>query len=134
MGTPQRGYRSPPPGDRVDALFNTGCRACWELHRDSSYMAWLNRGDPTPGPVSYTQIITLDDHVSTPVENQYLRDGRRVANVVIQDGCPGHHVDHLMFAGDDVTYQWIRHTRSRRGPADPRWGVVSPATSVTVGR
>lgn len=123
MGTPQYGYWSPRPYDEVDALFNTGCDSCWELQAGSRYLRRLNRGDPTPPPVSYTQLITRDDQVATPIENQFLPAERGVSNIVIQASCPDHHVDHFMLAADDVVYQWIRHALRTRGPARPAWGV-----------
>ncbi|MBW3657446.1 MAG: alpha/beta fold hydrolase [Actinobacteria bacterium] len=123
MGTPQYGYWSPRPYDEVDAVFNTGCDSCWELKAGSAYLRRLNRGDPTPARVSHTQLITEDDQVATPIDNQRLPEGHGVSNIVIQASCPDHHVDHFMMAADDVVYQWIRHALRTRGPARPAWDV-----------
>ena len=119
MGTPHTGYYTEPPGDLVDAAFNTSCPACWEQARGSGYMQGLNAGDMTPGSASYTSIITAHDGVALPLSSQYLpeEDGV-VANVLLQDACPDHFVDHLALALDPLVRDWVASALDRSGPAD----------------
>lgn len=118
MGTPHTGYYTEPPGDQVDAAFNTSCPACWEMARGSSYMQRLNAGDMTPGSASYTSIITDYDGVALPLDSQYLPEGPQVANVRLQAECELHVVDHLTLALDPLVRDWIVSALSRSGPAD----------------
>ena len=91
MGTPQHGYSTEPPGDMIEALFNTGCAACYEMARGSEFMIALNSEPATPGRrASSTQVIITNDEVATPVSSQYLAESERVANVTLQDQCPIH--------------------------------------------
>lgn len=118
MGTPHTGYYTEPPGDQVDALFNTSCPACYEMARGSEYMQGLNDGDLTPGSASYTSIITSYDGVALPLESQYLPEGPQVANVLLQEACPDHVVDHLTLALDPLVRDWVVDALQRGGPAD----------------
>lgn len=132
MGTAHTGYYTEPPGDQVDAAFNTSCPACWEQARGSTYMQGLNAGDMTPGSASYTSIITIHDGVALPIEAQYLPEGPEVANVLLQDACPDHFVDHLGLALDPLARDWVANALHRRGPADLSRAVdcaPSPLTS-----
>lgn len=118
MGTPHTGYYTEPPGDEVDKLYNTSCPACWEMAAGSDYMAGLNVGDMTPGSVSYTSIITVHDGVALPLDSQYLPENGRVANVLLQDACEDHLVDHLTLALDPLVRDWAVNALERKGPAD----------------
>lgn len=120
FGTPQYGYFSPPPDDQVDALFNTECPSCWEMAQGSPFITELNEGDPTPGRVSWTQIVTVQDAVAKPYQNQYLPEERLVANVTLDELCPGRPFDHLLLAYDPVVFQVIEGALARTGPADPQ--------------
>lgn len=119
MGTPHHGYYTEPPGDAVDRAFNTGCPACEEQARGSAYLTSLNAGDMTPGGhTSYTSLITEQDQVALPLESQYLPEGRQVANVLLQEKCPGHVVDHLGLALDPLVRDWVLNALAQPGPAD----------------
>lgn len=118
MGTAHTGYYTEPPGDQVDAAFNTGCDSCYEQARGSQYMRGLNAGDPTPGRASYTSLITSYDGVALPLESQYLPEGPQVANVLLQEECPDHVVDHLTLAVDPLVRDWTVNALERPGPAD----------------
>lgn len=126
FGTPQYGYHSDPPLNIVDAGFNTGCVACWQLAQSSGYMERLNSGNPIPGPVSYTQLITRNDAVATPVENQELPVSRRSVNIYLEDACPDHSTDHLSMAIDPLVLGWIENALIRRGPANQHRAVSCP--------
>ncbi|HVE92587.1 MAG TPA: alpha/beta fold hydrolase [Actinomycetota bacterium] len=119
MGTSHTGYYTEPPGDQVDALFNTECHACFDQARGSDYMLGLNDGpDLTPGSASYTSIITAYDGVALPLESQYLPEGPEVANILLQDACPDHFVDHVTLALDPLVRDWVVNALERAGPAD----------------
>lgn len=118
MGTPHFGYYTEPPGDQVDAIYNTGCPACYEMARGSAYMEGLNQGDVTPGSISYTSIITEHDGVALPLDSQYLPENGRVANILLQGGCPDHFVEHLTMALDPLVRDWVVNALDRNGPAD----------------
>jgi pimeloyl-ACP methyl ester carboxylesterase len=126
MGTPHYGYYTEPPGDVVDTAFNTGCQSCEEFKQGSHYLALLNRPDPTPGRASYTSLITSDDTVALPLKNQYLPRGPQVTNVLLQDACPGHHVDHLQLTYDDVVLQWVLDALAHTGLANERLAITCP--------
>lgn len=118
FGTPQYGYRSDPPFDEVDAAFNTGCPVCDQLQQGSAFLERLNAGDPTPAPVSYTQLISRNDEVATPIVNQELPASERSVNVYLEDACPEHPYEHLTMAGDPLVLDWIINALERDGPAD----------------
>jgi len=118
MGTPHFGYYTEPPGDQVDAAVNTECPACWEQASGSEYMNALNVGDLTPGSISYTSIITARDQMALPLSSQYLPENGRVANILLQEACPDHQVDHLMLAFDSLVRDWVVNALDRQGPAD----------------
>jgi hypothetical protein len=65
-----------------------------------------------------TQIITVYDEVGTPVANQFLPEDDLVANVVLQERCPNHVVEHLLLAAYPLVLNWIRNALLRPGPAD----------------
>lgn len=126
LGTPHKGYVSTPESKPVDDLYNTDCPSCREQAAGSAFLRRLNRGDMSPGKVSYTQIGTVHDEVIGDYRHAFITPGPRVTNVLLQDRCPDHFVEHLGLAADDLVIQWIRHALSRRGPASPRAPVSCP--------
>ncbi len=90
--------------------------AGWQMRTDSNFLAALNRGDETPGPIDYTSIYTNTDELIQPVGTQDLEGG---ANILLQDLCPGRRVDHGGIAGDDVTYRLVIDALTHAGTANP---------------
>lgn len=90
--------------------------ACWQLRPDAKFLAALNRSDETPGDVSYTNIFTVNDEFVSPVESPALAGA---SNVLIQDLCPGRPVEHLLLAGDAVTWELALDALTHAGPANP---------------
>jgi len=127
LGTPHKGYVSTEEGKPIDDLYNTGCASCVEQGEGSELITRLNRGDMSPGRVSYTQIGTVHDEFVGDVNHVFLDPDKRVSNIMLQDRCPDHFVDHLLLAADDLVYQWIHHALRARGPADPSAAVTCPA-------
>jgi triacylglycerol esterase/lipase EstA (alpha/beta hydrolase family) len=91
----------------------------YQMRSDSAFLATLNKGRDTVGSVPFTAIVTADDHVFVLPE-QGMLDGNRnhTANVVVQDLCPGHQVDHIGLAYDGPTYAVAVDALEHRGPAD----------------
>ena len=110
LATPNHGvYRQPAAPMRCFA-------ACWQLAKGSKFIAALNRGDESPGTISYTSIYTAFD-VLVP----YLPDRTAMlsgaTNVLIQDVCPGRPVDHQTITADAVSYALALDAFTHPGPA-----------------
>jgi triacylglycerol lipase len=96
------------------------CPACIQQLWGSAFLAKLNRGGETPGPVDYTVVQTLDDSVLVPYTSAFLSGpAKRVTNVLLQSACPAHFVDHLGMTSDALVLQWVENALARKGPADP---------------
>jgi triacylglycerol lipase len=90
--------------------------ACWQMRENSRFLVALNEGDESPGPASYTSIYTANDEFVRPVESSALEGA---GNILIQDLCPGRPVEHLLMAGDAVTWELTLDALTHAGPADP---------------
>jgi triacylglycerol lipase len=86
------------------------------MRTDSNFLAALNRGDETPGPIDYTSIYSKTDDLIQPVGTQALEGG---TNILLQDLCPGRRVGHGPILRDDVTYRLVVDALSNPGPANP---------------
>ena len=97
------------------------CTACEQQVRGTSFIQGLNEGDVTPRPVSYTQVATRYDGMTTPFTSAHLRpsaDGR-VLNRTVQSYCRNDYREHVGIITDAVALQWALSALGRRGPADP---------------
>jgi triacylglycerol esterase/lipase EstA (alpha/beta hydrolase family) len=95
------------------------CPACSEQVAGSAFLAKLNAGNQTPGPVSYTVIETTHDEIVTPYQSAFLPAARgRVTNVTLQDDCPLDLSEHVTIPYDPVAIQWVLNALGRRGPAN----------------
>lgn len=94
------------------------CFACLQQKAGSEFLRRLNRGDETPGGISYTQITTRLDEVVTPFRSAFLR-GDKTTNVLVQDRCPLDVFEHVAIPYDPVALQWVLNALERPGPADP---------------
>jgi triacylglycerol esterase/lipase EstA (alpha/beta hydrolase family) len=89
----------------------------YQMRGDSRFLRALNRGRETvPGP-DFTTIATADDNVFVTPAQARLAGAR---NIVIQDLCPGHRVDHVGTAYDGPTFAIALDALSHPGPAKPR--------------
>lgn len=86
------------------ALVGAACPACADQLVGSPFLAALNAGDETPGPVAYTNIATRFDEVVTPYTSSFL-DG--ATNVTLQSGCPIDLADHLAAPYDRRALQLV---------------------------
>jgi triacylglycerol lipase len=112
LATPNHGastFDKAPAGERE-------IEAGWQMHTDSNFLAALNRGDETPGPIDYTSIYSKTDELIQPVGTQDVKGG---TNLLLQDLCPGRRVDHGGIAGDDVTYRLVIDALTNTGTANP---------------
>jgi hypothetical protein len=97
----------------------TVCEACAQQMAGSAFLANLNAGDETPGPVSYTVLETKYDEVVTPYWSEFLAPGPRTANILLQDACPAEVIDHHEMPNDGLAFRWTLQALGRPGPADP---------------
>jgi triacylglycerol lipase len=90
--------------------------SCWQMRTIADFIAALNRGDETPGPISYTSIYTLNDELVKPVETSRLEGG---TNILLQDICPGRPTEHALIAADAVAWELTIDALTHPGTADP---------------
>ena len=105
-----------------DVYANAGCAggscipAWWQYRIGSSFLAALNRGDETPGRVSYTTVFSQNDDLVQPFTSPPLRGA---SNVMIQDMCPGRPVEHLGTVSDAIAFAAVVDALTHPGPARP---------------
>jgi triacylglycerol esterase/lipase EstA (alpha/beta hydrolase family) len=117
FGTPNHGSAFP------DAVC-TGPFFCaeslYQMQTGSALLTALNAGKETVGNVSLTSINSVDDQTFVlPSQSTLNGKPQRVSNVLVQDLCPGHVVDHVSLAFDGPTYALALDALDHRGPADP---------------
>jgi triacylglycerol esterase/lipase EstA (alpha/beta hydrolase family) len=106
-------------GDPDNPLTGGLCASCAQQSAGSAFLTKLNRGDETPGRVSYTQISTRYDEVVVPYSSAFLAAGPRTTNVTIQDSCPADLAEHVFIPTSSTAIQWALDALTRSGPADP---------------
>ncbi|WP_089157365.1 lipase family alpha/beta hydrolase, partial [Micromonospora sp. NBS 11-29] len=106
LGTPQYGTYVANIVDLVGLGSCVGIVACQQMTIGSSFLAELNAGDDTPGPVRWTTLRTVQDELVRPVDNAVLADG--ATNVLVQAWCPLRVVGHLGLVLDGTTYSAVR--------------------------
>jgi triacylglycerol lipase len=100
--------------------------AFYQFAIGSNFVKALNKGDETPGDISYTSIYSgFYDELIEPVApvptaavdwNEALP---KVANILLQDTCPGRFVDHATIGlTDAMTFQLVLDALTHDGPAD----------------
>ncbi len=92
------------------------CPACLQQKAGSAFLRRLNAGDETPGPVSYTNIVTRYDEVVLPYTSGYLR-GANTTNVRLQDKCRFDLSGHLLIPLDGPAIRIVLNALGRSGPA-----------------
>ena len=93
--------------------------AAWQMRTTSRFIAALNSGDETPGPISYTSLYTLSDELVQPVvptPTAAVAGGR---NLLVQDLCRGRVVDHVGLAYDAAVHDMVIDAFTHPGTADP---------------
>ena len=107
----------PSGGGGLASGFGVLCRACNQQAAGSAFLARVNRGDETPGSVSYTQITTRYDEVVVPHTSGYLAAGPRTVNVTLQDLCPTDVAEHVFIPLSRTTIAVTLDALTRSGPA-----------------
>lgn len=96
--------------------------AIYQASPRSNFFAALNAGDETPGDIEYTSIYTRFDELVRPVPTAALDLGRNnpdVANILLQDVCPGYLTDHgTIGTTDPVAFALALDAISNPGPAN----------------
>jgi triacylglycerol lipase len=84
------------------------CPACADQAAGSDLLTRLDAGGDLDGKVRYAEISTADDTVVTPVSSQVPRGpADRVRSLVVQQRCPGVHVDHVALPGFPGVVSWV---------------------------
>jgi triacylglycerol lipase len=116
LNTPNQGSAFP------DAICTSPyfCAASlYQMRSDSAFLAALNQGRDAVGGVSFTALGTADDQVFVlPQQTVLDARGGHVGNVLVQDLCPDHHVDHISVAFDGPTWHIVLDALDHKGPAD----------------
>jgi hypothetical protein len=102
-----------------------GCApAVWQQRNNSAFTAALNSYAETFPGISYTEIYTQEDEVVVPNANEegsssVHTGGGQIANIAVQEVCPGHKADHLsMGSFDPVGYALALDAVTHGGPAE----------------
>lgn len=103
----------------------TAPEAVYQFAPDSNFVAVLNADDETPGDVEYTNLYTLFDELVQPAAPEPTaaldlgKDNPKVANILLQDVCPGHLAEHLTIGTTDtLAFALALDAISNPGPAD----------------
>lgn len=99
--------------------------AFWQFSPASAFITALNRGDETPGEISYTNLYTQFDELvepSAPVPTAAMDlglDNPKVTNLLLQDLCPGRFVDHITIGlSDRLAFELALDAIGNPGPAN----------------
>jgi triacylglycerol esterase/lipase EstA (alpha/beta hydrolase family) len=102
-----------------------GCApAIWQQRNTSAFIAALNSYQETFPGISYTEIYTQEDEIVVPNTNEegsssVHSGGGQIANIAVQEVCPGHKADHLaMGSYDPVGYALALDAVTHAGPAE----------------
>jgi triacylglycerol esterase/lipase EstA (alpha/beta hydrolase family) len=107
--------------DDSNPLTGGFCRSCSQQAAGSAFLTKLNKGDETPGAVSYTQISTTYDEVVVPYTSAFLAEGPRTTNLTIQDACPGDVAEHVFIPMSTTAIAYVLDALTHDGPADPAY-------------
>jgi len=96
------------------------CPSCLQQKTGSTFLQHLNAGDETPGPVSYTNIVTRYDEVVLPSTSGFLA-GPNTTNLRLQDKCRFDLSDHLAIPSSGPAIRITLNALGRIGPASPSY-------------
>jgi triacylglycerol lipase len=115
LGTPQHGTQIA----NLNCL--PGCPPSnWQMAVGSNFLAALNRdGLETPGGAEYTSIYSANDELVQPQLPESTSALQGAANVMVQDVCPNHAVNHVALMRDPVAYALVVDALTHAGGADP---------------
>ncbi|MGI9048054.1 MAG: esterase/lipase family protein [Rubrobacteraceae bacterium] len=96
------------------------CTACDQQQAGSAFLRKLNKGDETPGKVSYTVVTTRNDDVVVPYTSAFLAGpARQVTNITIQDYYPADQFEHQGITYDPNAFTFVFDALAHEGPASP---------------
>ncbi len=102
-----------------------GCApAIWQQRDNSAFTGALNSYQETFPGISYTEIYSQNDEIVVPNLNEQGSSsvhsgGGAIANIAVQQVCPGHVADHLaMGSYDPVGYALALDAITHPGPAE----------------
>ena len=103
--------------------------AVWQMGTDAAFIAALNRGDETPGAVSYTNVYSAVDELVEPSTTVPM-DGAE--NIAVQAVCPGRPVHHGGLVHDAVAWALTLDALTHPGPASVARAGLAPCTRTTM--
>jgi pimeloyl-ACP methyl ester carboxylesterase len=122
---PNHGTRRAAPGGFGGANPVGMPAAFFQFQPKSNFVAAVNRGDETPGEISYTSLYSMFDELvepSAPIPTAALdwqKGNPNVANIRLQDVCPGRFVDHLSIGlTDRLAFRLTMDAILNAGPAN----------------
>ncbi len=99
--------------------------ALYQFVPESAFVTAVNTGDETPGDIDYSSIYTQFDELVrpvSPVATAALDAGQnnpRVANILLQDICPGYLSTHLIIGtSDPIPFALALDAINNPGPAN----------------
>jgi triacylglycerol esterase/lipase EstA (alpha/beta hydrolase family) len=102
----------------------SGCApAVWQQRNTSAFTAALNSFQETFAGISYTEVYSYNDEIVVPNTSEegsssVHTGGGTIANIAVQQVCPGHVADHLaMGSYDPVGYALALDAITHAGPA-----------------
>jgi triacylglycerol lipase len=97
----------------------------YQFYSDSDFMKASNAGDETPGDIDYTALYTQFDELVQPASPiptaavDFGKNNPKVANLLLQDICPGRLVDHVTIGlTDRLAFELMLDAISNPGPAN----------------
>jgi hypothetical protein len=112
-------------GTAADCQAAGGCPpAAWQQLSSANFIKALNSRQETFAGIDYTEIYTHNDQVVRPNSDSNgsssVHGPGNIANVAVQDVCPGDSSDHLLVGTTDpVTWALFLDALTHAGPADP---------------
>ncbi len=106
--------------DLAELMCNPDCSpAIWQQRTSAAFIKTLNTGPETWPGISYTVIWSPTDSVIVPPELSKLTTGQgEIANIAVNEACPGHLTDHLSLGTyDPVAYGLVEDALNNPGPA-----------------
>jgi pimeloyl-ACP methyl ester carboxylesterase len=105
--------------DRACTQPSSCAASMYQMRSDSNFLAALNEGRHAFGRVAMTSIVTNDDAVFVLPEDGMLGGtSSQIADVALQDLCPGHQAQHNDLPFDGPGYAIATDALDHLGPAD----------------
>jgi pimeloyl-ACP methyl ester carboxylesterase len=105
--------------DRTCSERGSCAASMYQMRSDSNFLAALNEGRHAFGRVAMTSIVTNDDAVFVlPEQGRLGGSSGQIADLALQDLCPGHRAQHNDLPFDGPGYAIATDALDHRGPAD----------------